>query len=115
MPTSTRFASALLVVAASLLLAACPSRVSIAKLDRDPGHYTGEEVTIAGRVTDSFGALGRGVFQLDDGTGRMWVLAGPRGLPGNDAKVAVSGHVEQGFSLAGRNFATVLRETDRHH
>lgn len=116
MPTTpTRLVSVILVVAASLLLAGCPPQVSIAKLDRDPGHYAGKEVTIAGRVTDSFGALGRGVFQLDDGTGRMWVLAGQRGLPGNGAQVAVTGRVEQGVSVAGQNFATILRETERRH
>lgn len=115
MSKANRFATALLIIATSLLLAGCPPQVSIAKLDRDPGRYAGKEVTIAGRVTDSFGALGRGVFQVDDGTGRMWVLAGHGGLPAADARVAVSGHVEQGVSVAGQNFATILRETERRH
>jgi hypothetical protein len=96
-----------------LLLAGCPPRVSIAKINRDPGRYAGEEITIAGRVIDSYGALGRGAFEIDDGTGTMWVLAGQYGVPGTGAKVAVTGHIEQGFTLAGRNFATILRETER--
>jgi hypothetical protein len=103
------------VLVATLLLAACPPHESIAKLNRDPGRYAGKEVTIAGRVTDSFGAMGHGVFQVDDGTGAMWVLAGQYGIPGADAKVAVTGRVEEGFSLGGRNFATILRETERRH
>ena len=110
-----RLGCILTVLLATLLLAACPPRESIAKLNRDPRRYAGKEVTIAGRVTDSFGALGRGVFQVDDGTGAMWVLAGQYGVPGADAKVAVTGRVEQGFSLGGRNFATILRETERRH
>jgi len=104
-----------MIVLGSLLLAGCPPRVSIARLNQDPGRYAGREVTIAGRVVDSYGALGRGVFALDDGTGSMWVLAGQYGIPGAGAKLAVTGRVEQGFSLAGRNFATVLRETERRH
>ena len=110
-----RFVAALLVVAGSLLLAGCPPHVSIAKLNQDPGRYAGREVTIAGRVTDSYGAAGRGAFQIDDGTGRMWVFAGRRGIPGSGTKVAVTGHVEEGLSLGGHNFATVLRETERRH
>jgi len=64
-----------------LLLTGCPPRVSIAKIDRDPGRYAGKEVTVAGRVVDSYGALGRGAFQVDDGTGAIWVLAGHYGVP----------------------------------
>lgn len=101
------------LVAASLLLAACPPRESIAKVERDPGRFAGREVTIAGRVVDSYGAMGKGVFQVDDGTGRMWVLAGSYGIPGSGAKVAVTGTIAQGFSFGGHNFATVLRETRR--
>jgi len=111
----TRVVPALMIAMASLLLAGCPPRVSIAKLNRDPGRYAGREVTVAGRVVDSYGALGRGVFQVDDGTGTIWVLAGQYGVPGAGAKLAVTGHVEQGFSLGGRNFATILRETERRH
>jgi hypothetical protein len=107
--------SLVLVAVAILLLAGCPPHVSIAKLNQDPGRYAGKEITIAGQVTDSFGALGRGVFQIDDGTGTMWVLAGQYGVPASGAKVAVTGHIEQGFTLAGRNFATILRETERRH
>lgn len=97
------------------MLAGCPPRVSIAKIDRDPGRYAGKEITIAGRVTDSYGALGRGAFQVDDGTGTMWVLAGHFGVPEAGAKLAVTGYIEQGFTLGGRNFATILRETERRH
>jgi hypothetical protein len=111
----TKLISICAVAIVTVLLAACPPRVNIAKLNRDPGRYAGKEVTIAGRVTDSFGAMGRGVFQLDDGTGSMWVFAGAYGIPGAGAKVAVTGHVEEGMSLGGRNFATVLRETERRH
>jgi len=110
-----RVVPAVVIALGSLLLAGCPPRVSIEKLNRDPGRYAGREVTIVGRVVDSFGALGRGVFQVDDGTGTMWVLTGQYGIPGAGAKLAVTGHVEQGFSLAGRNFATILRETERRH
>jgi hypothetical protein len=105
----------LAVVAATVLLAGCPPRESIAKIDRDPGRYAGKEISIAGRVVDSFGAMGSGVFEIDDGTGTMWVFSEHFGTPGSDAKVAVVGRVEQAFAFGGRNFATVLKETQRRH
>lgn len=111
----TRLLLTSVLFAGILLLVACPPRESIAKINRDPGRYAGKEVTIAGRVVDSYGALGRGAFLVDDHTGSMWVVAGHYGVPGTGAKVAVTGYVEQGFTMAGRNFATILKETERRH
>ena len=104
-----------LIVAATLLLAGCPPRVSITDINRDPGRYAGKEISIAGRVVDSFGALGSGVFEIDDGTGAMWVFSEHYGTPSANAKVAVIGRVEQGFAFGGRNFATILKETQQRH
>jgi hypothetical protein len=110
-----RVVAVVLVSLAGLLLAGCPPRESIAKINQDPGRYAGKEISIAGQVTDSFGALGSGVFQIDDGTGTMWVFSKKYGIPGNGAKIAVTGLIEQGFAFGGRNFATILRETERRH
>jgi hypothetical protein len=110
-----RLLSVIVAAVGVLLLAGCPPRISIAKINRDPGRYAGKEITIAGRVIDSYGALGRGAFEIDDKTGTMWVLAGHYGVPGAGAKLAVTGRIEQGFTLGGRNFATILRETERRH
>jgi hypothetical protein len=96
-------------------LTGCPPRVTVAEINRDPGRFAGKEVTVAGRVSSSFGALGTGVFEVDDGTGRVWVYSENYGVPGNGAKVAVTGRIEQGFSFGGRSFATVIRETRRRH
>jgi hypothetical protein len=97
----------------AMTLTACPPRKSIADIQRDPSRYFDKEVAIAGRVTRSFGALGRGIFEIDDGTGRMWVFTEQYGVPGDGAKVAVTGRIIQGFTFAGHNYATVLRETRR--
>jgi hypothetical protein len=105
----------LLLSLAALLLAACPRRESIARINQDPARFAGKEISIAGRVTDSFGAVGTGVYQIDDGTGTMWVFSKGYGVPGGGAKVAVTGVIQQGFAFGGRNFATVLMETERRH
>lgn len=105
----------LLAGLAALLLAGCPPRESIAKINQDPARFAGKEIAIAGRVTDSFGALGSGVFQIDDGTGTMWVFSEKFGVPGSGANLAVTGRLQQGFAFAGSNYATILRETQRRH
>jgi hypothetical protein len=112
---SSRVAFATALIVGILLLAGCPTRTSIANINRDPGHFAGREVTIAGHVSEAFGALGNGVFQIDDGSGRMWVYSQNYGVPGNGSKVAVTGRVEQGFAFGGRSFGVVLRETERRH
>jgi hypothetical protein len=111
----TRVLCALLVSFAGLLLAGCPPRESIAKINQDPGRFAGKEISIAGQVNDSFGAMGTGVFQVDDGTGTMWVFSKKFGVPASGAKLAVTGHIEQGFAFGGRNFAIILLETERRH
>jgi hypothetical protein len=112
---SLRAACAAMFLAAVFLITGCPTHTSIADINRDPGRFAGREVTVAGKVADSFGALGNGVFQIDDGTGRMWIYSQNFGVPGNGNKVAVTGLVEQGFALGGRSFGVVLRQTHARH
>jgi hypothetical protein len=109
---STRALSVVVVSLTVVFLAGCPPRESIARINQDPARYAGKEITIAGRVTDSFGALGSGIFQIDDGTGTMWVFSEKYGVPGNGANLAVTGRIQQGFAFGGRNVATILRETE---
>lgn len=105
-----------LVVAATLLcLAGCPPSVTIADINKDPGKYAGKEVSIKGTTSNSFGAMGKGVFQLDDGTGNIWVFSQNFGVPSGGAKVEVTGRVEQGFSFGGQSYAVILKETKERH
>ena len=105
----------LLLIVGTLVLAACPTRTSIERINRDPGRYAGREVAIGGRVSNSFGLLGSGVYQVDDGTGQMWVFSQRYGVPNNGAKVGVRGTISQGFSFGGRSFAIIMKETERRH
>lgn len=111
----SRSAAAGLVIGSVLLLAACPPRERIADIDRDPGRFQRREITVAGRVVNSFAVMGEGAFQVDDGTGRIWVYGGKYGVPGRNTGVAVTGRIQQGFTLGGRTFAMVLLETHQRH
>jgi len=102
----------LVLLSGALLLTACPSQTNIAKINSDPNRYRGKEVGIAGRVTDSYGVMGTGAYEIDDGTGKIWV-ATKRGVPSRGSRVGAKGYIHSGFSFAGRSFGTVLEETDR--
>jgi hypothetical protein len=101
-----------LLIAAVVFLTACPSQTTISKINADPGRYRNKEVAIVGNVTDSYGVLGNGAYEIDDGTGRLWVVT-RRGVPSRGARVGAKGRVYTGFNWGGRNFGTVLEETDR--
>ena len=98
-----------------LLLAGCPQHKSIADVLKDPSYYANREITLAGTVTRSFGALGTGVYEIDDGTGKIWVFAERTGVPSQGMRVASIGRVMPTFSFAGISYATVLRERERKH
>lgn len=100
------------VLAGLLFLTACPSQTTISKINADPGRYKNKEVGVVGVVRDSYGVLGNGAYELDDGTGRLWVVT-RRGVPSRGARVGAKGRIYTGFNFGGRNYGTVLEETDR--
>jgi hypothetical protein len=110
----SRLIAVAFIFTATIFLAACPSRESIESINRDPARFHDHEVTIAGRVVNSFDVMGVAAFEIDDGTGRLWVYSNKFGIPANESKAAVTGTIQQGFSLGGRNFAMILRETRQH-
>jgi hypothetical protein len=109
---SKKAALSFALLGALILLSACPSRTTISKINADPAKYQNKEVGIVGTVTDSYGVMGNGAYEIDDGTGKLWV-ATTRGVPARGARVGASGRLHTGFSFGGRSFGTVLQETDR--
>jgi hypothetical protein len=96
----------------TLLVTACPSQTNIAKINADPDRYRGKQVGIAGTVTDSYGIPGAGAYEIDDGTGKIWV-ATKRGVPSRGSRVGAKGYVYNGITISGRSYGTVMEETDR--
>jgi hypothetical protein len=111
--TGSRVAAVLAIAVAILVLVACPQQRNIADIINDPGRYADKEVGVRGTVSQSFGALGTGMYQVDDGTGKIWVYSESRGVPGKGARVGVAGKVQPTFTFGGKSFATVIRETGR--
>ena len=100
------------VLAAALFLSACPSKTTISKINQDPGRFRDKDVGLIGTVTDSYGVLGNGVYELDDGTGRIWVVT-TQGVPARGSRIGVSGRVYTGLQYGGRNYGLGLKEDNR--
>lgn len=101
-----------IIIGGALALTACPSKTTIAKINQNPARYQNQQVGLIGTVTDSYGMLGNGIYELDDGTGRIWVMT-TRGVPTKGTRVGVSGRAHTGVSFGGRTYGLVLQEEQR--
>jgi len=108
-----------LIAAAVLVTAGCPDRKSIADIEANPAKYQNKDVVIAGVVRDSYGlsipgtGIGGGAYQIDDGTGRIWVLVTEGSVPVRGTEIGVKGRVGSGVSWKGRNYGLGIYEKDR--
>ena len=82
---------------AAAIAAGCGGK-SINHVLSDPSRYRNEEVTISGRVIDSYSIVGRGAYHVEDGSGRLWVVS-DHGVPRNGARVSVTGTIREGINL----------------
>src|SRR5260370_4299325 len=100
-----------LIALAFLFFAVGCETTKISAINGDPARYMQKDVTIAGQVVSSFAFMNQGAFELDDGTGRLWVWSSGFGVPGQGARIIVTGRVQSGVAIGGRFFSNVLRET----
>ena len=89
----------MVLASAMLVLVGCESK-TINQIMAEPQRYANRDVGITGNVTRSFSVLGAGAYQVDDGTGKMWVVA-KNNVPREGARVGVKGKIQDGFNLGG--------------
>lgn len=65
---------------------------SIAEIRSSGRRFHDETVRVRGTVIETMGVLGSGFFQIDDGTGEIWVTT-TQGIPSRDEVVVVEGRV----------------------
>ena len=87
----------LILVIGTLSSVACATR-SINQVLADPGRYRNREVKLSGAVVDSYSLVGNGAYQIDDSTGKLWIVSNT-GVPRKGARVSVTGTVREGFNL----------------
>jgi hypothetical protein len=85
-----------------LALGACKASdqpVPIKTLLDDPSRYDGQVVRVAGDVGAAVGVLGVGAYQINDGTGTLYVVSKSGGAPREGARVGVEGTFKAVFTL----------------
>jgi hypothetical protein len=86
-----------LVVFSALTMIACEQK-TINDIKADPSRYANREVAVVGTVTQSYSVLGKGAYEIEDTTGRLWVVSAA-GVPREGARIVVKGTIRDGFSL----------------
>ena len=99
-------------IAATLLLAGCGT-TKIGRILDEPNHVRNRTGRVDGTVDRSFGALVTGVYQVQDNTGKIYVLSNS-GVPRAGARVSVKGKVMEGITVGTRSFGTAIREENHH-
>lgn len=97
-----------LTLLAALALAACGS-IKIGRINADPTRYQNRTVRVTGTVTSAMGVLGTGGYQIQDDSGKIYVISGT-GVPAKGSRVTVKGRVQSGVNILGRSFGTAIRE-----
>src|SRR5439155_20228331 len=95
--TYERALETLSLVLLMLFLAGCEEK-KINEIMADPQRYSNREVGVVGNVVQSYSVLGKGAYQVDDGTGKLCVVS-DKGVPRKGARVGVRGKIRDGFDL----------------
>lgn len=104
-----KFRAAALLGVAAISLSGCSRTIRIRDLLDRPQEYDGKTVQVEGTVTQSAGVLGTGAYEIDDGTGRIYVVARGGGVPREGAKTRAKGRFESVFNLLGRTLAAIVQ------
>ena len=102
-----------LTIATLLVISGCKGTTPIKTLLDDPGRSNGKQVQIAGEVTKSPAMPGSYAFEVDDGTGKIFVISKEHGTPPEGTKVVVKGVFYASFSSQTQEFAAVVETEPR--
>ena len=100
-----------LLTLGALFLSSCATKIG--RINADPSQFANRSVTVTGRVVNAVGLLGTGGYQVEDETGKIYVISGT-GVPSSGSRVTVTGRVQSGVNLMGRSFGTAIREQHHH-
>ena len=106
---ANRVRSSLMLGVLLVGLNACSRTIHIKDLLDRPQDYNGKTVQVQGTVTQSAGVLGTGAYEIDDGTGKIFVIAKGQGVPRQGAKTKAQGRFESVFSFLNRTMAAIVQ------
>jgi hypothetical protein len=96
----------------TLLLSGCAT-VKIGRILDEPNRYQNRMVRVDGTVDRSYGAFVTGVYQVQDNTGKIYVVSN-NGVPRTGTRITVKGRVMSGITVGSRSFGTTIQE-QKHH
>lgn len=98
-------------LAAALSLAACAALLTtkIGDIQKSPGQYDGQTVTISGTVSASHNLLVVKYYQVDDGSGQIAVVT-DSALPKEGDHVRVKGKVNQAFAIGTARLVVIVEQ-----
>jgi len=99
------------ILLAAVFLSGC-APLTIGRITADPSRFRNQTVRVTGRVTNSVGVMGKGGYQIEDDTGKIYVISGT-GVPSRGSRVTVTGTVIPGAEVLGTAVGTAIRE--EHH
>ncbi len=108
--------SVLVALLCSLLVSGCAARgVRIAELRDQPAKYGNKSVSVSGVVTRSWGIplVPFQLYNVDDGSGEITVVASGGRTPTRGARVKVTGRLNEVAVFGGQSIGLHLREQDR--
>jgi hypothetical protein len=115
MKRAIRFAIA---VFAAVLISGCAARsVKIGELKDQPDRYDDKKVSVTGLVTSSWGIplVPFQLYNVDDGTGEITVLARTGRAPSKGSRVRVKGRINEFAQFGGRSIGLHINEEDRDY
>jgi hypothetical protein len=112
--TILTFILSLVLMLGVVTSAGCSSPTKIGDIIANPNTYSGKEISIQGTVGKAswFAVAGKGVYQLGDGTGNIWIVT-KQPPPQNGQSVSTKGTVQTLFQLLDQSYGTVIIETSR--
>jgi hypothetical protein len=98
----------------TLVLFGCGWHTHISEINDRPQDYEDKQVSIKGKVIETLSIpfVQKGLYQMDDGSGKIWVISQSR-IPSRGEKVVVKGEVKTGFSIGNRTFGTIVAEGEK--
>jgi hypothetical protein len=97
----------IVVLTATFLIGCAP--MTIGRINADPSRFQNRTVRVTGTVTNSVGLMGKGGYQLEDDTGKIYVISG-KGVPSRGSRVTVTGRVSPGAEVLGTAVGVTIRE-----
>lgn len=93
------------------LISGCAAYTQIAEIKDNPKQYDERLVVVRGKVVETLSIpfVQKGMYQLDDGTEKIWVMSNQR-MPARGDRVIVEGKVKTGFTIRSRTFGIIIVE-----